>query len=219
MAKIIAGIYRITNIINGKFYIGSSINIDCRWKAHVYNLTKGTHTNSHLQAAWDEHGESSFKFEIIEELPQEMLLEAEQWYLTNTYCCDSAFGYNMAKFVESGMKGRKHSDRTKNAMSFTRRGRKLSNEHKANIGLGGIGRKHSVETLKKMVDKWTERGPVSKVARDKMSISHCKLSDCLVNFIRSMCGFVSATGVADVMSINKGTVIDIWNGRTYHWVK
>lgn len=32
MAKIICGIYKITNQVNGKCYIGQSINIEKRWK-------------------------------------------------------------------------------------------------------------------------------------------------------------------------------------------
>ena len=34
------GIYKITNTVNGKFYIGSSKNIEIRWRVHRRNLRK-----------------------------------------------------------------------------------------------------------------------------------------------------------------------------------
>lgn len=36
-----SGIYKITNLVNGKFLVGSSINIQRRWKEHVWRLNKG----------------------------------------------------------------------------------------------------------------------------------------------------------------------------------
>lgn len=37
------GVYLITNNINGKMYIGSSINIERRWKEHLRDLRNGNH--------------------------------------------------------------------------------------------------------------------------------------------------------------------------------
>ncbi|WP_366140436.1 GIY-YIG nuclease family protein, partial [uncultured Fibrobacter sp.] len=36
----ICGIYKITNLVNGKSYIGQSINISSRWKQHTQSLDK-----------------------------------------------------------------------------------------------------------------------------------------------------------------------------------
>lgn len=33
----ICGIYKITNKVNGKIYIGQSVDIEGRWKGHMYN--------------------------------------------------------------------------------------------------------------------------------------------------------------------------------------
>ena len=66
--KNISGIYEITNLINNKIYIGSSINIKKRWKDHILLLKNQKHINVHLLNAWNKYGEENFSFSIIEEI-------------------------------------------------------------------------------------------------------------------------------------------------------
>lgn len=48
------GIYKITNIKNDKFYIGStSESFLKRWNHHINSLRRGTHKNMHLQSAFN----------------------------------------------------------------------------------------------------------------------------------------------------------------------
>lgn len=79
--KRIAGIYKITNIINNKIYIGSSNNIYKRKREHFSSLKNGTHCNIHLQRAYNIHGKSNFKFEVVEVCEEKDLLKIEQIYL------------------------------------------------------------------------------------------------------------------------------------------
>ena len=58
------GIYKITNLINGKVYIGQSINIEDRWKQHLYQSKK---EKTPLYQDMIYYGEDAFKLEIIEE--------------------------------------------------------------------------------------------------------------------------------------------------------
>ena len=58
------GIYKITNLINNKFYIGSSSDLKKRLYEHRRELNLGVHANKHLQSAWNKYGEENFKFEI-----------------------------------------------------------------------------------------------------------------------------------------------------------
>lgn len=63
------GIYKIINQIDGKYYVGSSNNIEGnRWPYHKYHLRKGDHYNNHLQNAWNKYGESCFEFVIVNEV-------------------------------------------------------------------------------------------------------------------------------------------------------
>ena len=72
------GIYKIINKQTGKFYIGSSNDIEQRWAAHRYRLRKGIHTNQHLLSAWEKYGEESFAFSILQEVEEEVNVEANE---------------------------------------------------------------------------------------------------------------------------------------------
>jgi group I intron endonuclease len=78
------GIYKITNLKNGKFYYGSSNNIMKRWWEHKKQLKLNNHVNVHLQAAWNKYGEENFIFEvekIMNNNTEEQILKEEQKYL------------------------------------------------------------------------------------------------------------------------------------------
>jgi len=58
-------VYKIINNKNGKFYIGSTKDIDYRFKSHKYTLKKGVHQNKHLQNSYNKYGKGSFEFVVI----------------------------------------------------------------------------------------------------------------------------------------------------------
>lgn len=83
-------VYRITNLISGKIYIGSTADIIEREKVHFRELRRGAHKNSHLQNAFSLCGESSFVFEVLEHIDiecnhkrevKEYIEGREQYYL------------------------------------------------------------------------------------------------------------------------------------------
>jgi group I intron endonuclease len=77
-----SGIYQIRNIVNGKLYIGSTQNIETRWRQHQRALKVEKHCNKYLQHAWIAYGKSNFKFEILEEVnDKSKLISKEQYYL------------------------------------------------------------------------------------------------------------------------------------------
>jgi len=98
-----SGIYKITNTINGKFYIGSSINLRQRFNEHIGMLVKNEHPNFILQRSWNKHGQNKFTFEIIEECAhdQKICFEREQYYLDllKPYL---EVGYNISKHAAGG---------------------------------------------------------------------------------------------------------------------
>lgn len=45
----LSGIYKITNLTNGKVYVGQSQNIFMRRKQHFTQLRRGVHENKQMQ--------------------------------------------------------------------------------------------------------------------------------------------------------------------------
>ena len=89
------GIYKITNKINGKCYIGQAIDIKRRWNDH---RKEAFNPHSHcyeypLYRAMRKYGIGHFKFEIIEECLQEELNDKEIFYIAK-YNAYGDGGYN-----------------------------------------------------------------------------------------------------------------------------
>src|SRR5215204_1623671 len=61
-----SGIYQIKCTSNGKFYIGSAVDVLNRCEHHRSSLRRGDHRNAHLQAAWIKYGEDHFEFTVLE---------------------------------------------------------------------------------------------------------------------------------------------------------
>lgn len=59
------GIYKITNKINKKVYIGETLNIIRRWDEHLELLRNNKHHSYKLQKDWNEFGEDNFKFSVV----------------------------------------------------------------------------------------------------------------------------------------------------------
>jgi len=88
------GIYKIKSIIDGKVYIGQSIDIKKRWADHFKLLRKGCHENRHLQMAYNKYGGNNFIKEVIETCLPECLNERELYYVKIYNSNNDEFGYN-----------------------------------------------------------------------------------------------------------------------------
>lgn len=64
-------IYTIRNVVDQKFYVGSTANMRERFRTHRGKLRRGVHHCHHLQSAWTKYGEEVFKFEVVERLSKE----------------------------------------------------------------------------------------------------------------------------------------------------
>lgn len=143
-----AVIYRITNMMNDKYYIGSSQSFERRVWQHKNELKKGVHKNPKLQAAWNKYGEDAFVFEIIETVSDDRQLQVEDTYLMQ--CIDDPLNYNINRSAELSRLGIKLSDEAKQNISVGRKGKHAGEEHYR------YGREVSEETRKKIGD--TQRG-------------------------------------------------------------
>jgi len=75
------GIYKITNLENGKMYVGQSVDINRRWKNHKRLLNNNKHQNKHLQSSWNIYGSEKFEFSIIELCNENELDEKEIYWI------------------------------------------------------------------------------------------------------------------------------------------
>ncbi len=64
------GVFQIKNVVSGKLFIGSSLDLIAIWHAQKLQLDIGIHPNSELQKDWKEFGAENFSYEIIEEIKQ-----------------------------------------------------------------------------------------------------------------------------------------------------
>ena len=89
------GIYKITNLVNGKSYIGQSVNIERRFINHksvAFNPNDRNY-NYPLYRAIRKYGIENFSFEILEECLKNELNEKEVFYI-DKYRTHGINGYN-----------------------------------------------------------------------------------------------------------------------------
>lgn len=123
-----AVIYRITNMSNGNYYIGSAESFARREWQHKYDLRKGTHKNPRLQAAWNKYGEEMFVFEIIETVPEGVTaFEVENKYLAECVGKPDCYNINTDAFVPR--LGVVLSAEAKNNISIGRKGKHAGESH------------------------------------------------------------------------------------------
>ena len=96
----ISGIYKITNVITGDFYIGSSNDINRRWRAHKCPSTWKKCPNNPMYLVMRKYGIENFVFEVIEEAEESFLKEKEQQFiemLKPTYNNYNANGFDFER--------------------------------------------------------------------------------------------------------------------------
>ena len=92
------GIYKITNLLNDKSYIGQSINIEKRWKhekQRAFNICSNEY-NKLLSRAFRKYGLENFTWEILEQcnIPD---LDSRESYWADYYNTYVPYGYNVSK--------------------------------------------------------------------------------------------------------------------------
>lgn len=113
------GVYKITNLVSGKVYYGSSKNVGLRFSNHRSSLRKGGHHNVHLQRAWNTYGESSFEFQVVEECSPEMRLQLEDAYIKSV---PKNLAYNQGGTVGGTRTGQRNSPEHRARISAALRG-------------------------------------------------------------------------------------------------
>lgn len=161
------GVYIIRNKVNGKIYVGSSINIKKRWREHISKLNGKVIDNTRLFRAWKKYGSNSFEFLVVEKVSVlDEILPAEQKWI-DLLNATGPLGYNILPSagncagrivseetrnkIRSALIGRKASAETRAKMSESHRGihvgKFVSPETRQKIRLKNLGRRPSQQEL------------------------------------------------------------------------
>jgi group I intron endonuclease len=139
------GIYKITNEVTGKFYIGSAKDIEWRWTLHRQELKANRHVNPKLQHSWNFYGEDKFTFIVIEETSAAELLIREQFYLDMFKPYLRTIGYNIGTKAYGGDNATHNPNRDK----FIEKMKEIC----AGENNPMFGRKHTTNSIQKQKDK------------------------------------------------------------------
>lgn len=143
----ICGIYKIVNIATGQCYVGQSQYVKKRLCEHFRLLRNNKHTNQHLQNAYNKYGAANFHgaLEIecsnLEELDalEEAFLRGDAWFEEKTV-------YNIADFAKAPMRGKFHSEETREKIRLGRRATTFnyqSPKYRATLSAAQMARFHS----------------------------------------------------------------------------
>jgi group I intron endonuclease len=152
-------VYKITNTINNKIYIGKTVKtLPERKGLHKFLYLHKEHEGGHypLYRAMRKYGWNNFKWEIIDKcLFNESAIELEKYYIKK-FNCMVPRGYNCTAGGD-GLCGHHHSEETKKKISISNTGKKLgkqSAEHREKRRISYINGHHhlkaSEETKLKM---------------------------------------------------------------------
>lgn len=168
------GIYQILNKITGKYYIGSAIDVDRRWREHQSHLRCNCHDNEHLQRSYNKYGPDAFAFSVLEEVGDSSQLIAREQHWIDSLDATEA-GYNICKIAGSTL-GQRHDIETRRKISERKRNpseetrRRLSAAKKGKqVGQDNpfFGKKHTEESLKRNSE--AHRKPMSEDTKRKIS--------------------------------------------------
>jgi group I intron endonuclease len=138
-----SGIYKISNTVNEKIYIGSAVHFKRRINSHKSNFNKQKH-NSYFQNFVNKYGIDTLIFEIIEiVMDAENLLIREQYYLDFHKPYLKNIGFNICPIAGNtvGVKmTQSHKDATSKRMKGKqyRLGQKATEETKKLISENSI---------------------------------------------------------------------------------
>lgn len=132
-------IYKITNQVNGKFYVGRTIkSLQHRFRNHCYEALERNSKN-YFHKAIRKYGKENFIVEQIEICDPNSIGEREMFWI-----CELNPHYNQTLGGDGGMLGFKHSEKTKSILSEKRMGKFTGDKNPF------YGQHHTEETKQKL---------------------------------------------------------------------
>lgn len=158
-------IYVVTNIVTGKRYVGQTKGaVLTRWAQHLAAARGTSRKPSVLHAAIRKYGPDAWRLDVLGEADSQAELDEREAAAIVAFGSLVPGGYNLRA---GGNVAQMHAE-TRRKLSLVRTGRKLTPEHRANIGAGQKGRKLSVDQVEQIRAARTGK-PLSAEHRAKLS--------------------------------------------------
>lgn len=144
----ISCIYKITNILNSKVYIGQTVNLYGGYANH-----KSAKSNTIIHCAIRKYGFNNFKLQIIEVLPrdQDVLTEREMYWIDFYGSLDRSKGYNL-ELIPRTRKGHIVLDSTKQKLRVINAKRMADPSNNPMLG-----KRHTLQSIEQMKRTRLER--------------------------------------------------------------
>ena len=207
-------VYKITNLVNKKVYVGKTRDIDERWKRHIYISDSGESDKSYsyLHRAINKYKKENFKIELIDSFDDEnSAYNLEKVWIEAYESNNNNFGYNLN---EGGKGGKSPSKETRDKISISRQGNKHPMFGKKGELSPSFGIKRNEETIKKLKESKKgnalgEDNPKSKLLLENV----CE--------IRALCKdkILTRKQIAAQYNISKATIDAIASKRNWGHVQ
>lgn len=198
-------IYKITNKINGKSYVGKT--------TMLLNQRMASHrcADTVIGKAIRKYGWENFNVEVLEECETAEQLNEREIFWIAALNCKTPNGYNRSNGGD-GPTGYSHSDEARAKLSAAGKGRKKSPEHRAKIGAGNRGKKQTPEAKAKIAVAHKGKN-LSATTKTKLSVAerHETSYKNLLAEMDSHC--LSYAGLAKILSVTKTAVSTKMRGK------
>jgi group I intron endonuclease len=187
-------------MINGKVYIGQSINPQARWRRHKSDARLGK-DKKHFASAIRKHGVENFTFEVIAQAKNlEDIDQAEIDCIAQYKSSDKNYGYNIAL---GGNGKRIMSEETKRKIAKLMTGRKPSEENLKRRSKSMIGKNAG------------EKNGMFGVASENASCAKLLLVQAIEIRKEYALGNTSSPKLAKKYNVSKRTILNILHDKIY----
>ena len=219
-------IYCYTNKINGKKYVGQTINPEQRYNAHKSNYQNPNNTeyNSLIHRAFRKHGFDNFTYEIlVKDIDDINVLNELEIYYIKKFNCQTPNGYNVEAGGKNSTKPKTLEHRKKEIWGQA----KLTEEEVIELRKAYRDKKSPTEIYKKnyanrmhynsFLNIWSGRRYALIMPEVFQNGRHTKLNAEIVKKIRKdrETTNLSYDKLAEKYGVSKGTIADIINKRTW----
>jgi group I intron endonuclease len=155
----VSGIYKITNIVTGQFYLGKSKQVSKRMQVHKNGLIQNRHNNSHLQRSFNKYGLNNFTFELLIVCEVQFLNQYERELILLTESFKPGIGFNQTMGGDGG------------EVPTIETRAKMSNSQKGRVPTQGTKKKQA-DALKGL--PWTKRRRLAQTPEVSAKLSKAR---------------------------------------------